>query len=284
MTSTQGSSLNDRIRYFYDSSTPIWLDTWGEHMHHGHYGNAGAAPKDHRQAQLDLIEELLHWGQIEKAGIIFDAGCGVGGSARILAKKFDAQVLGMTLSPVQTERAEQYTKKAGLENQVRVRVQDVMSVARSDGPFDLVWSLESAEHIEDKKKMLEVFFDVLKPGGKFLMATWCHRNTPPELASNEQHLLRKIYGHYHLPPMNSIAEYRQLATDAGFQQVQTADWSEAVAPFWDAVIHSALRWKSIGALLQSGGQAIRGAWAMQYMTKGYRMGTLQFGVFQGQKP
>jgi len=279
-----GIPLNDRIRHFYDSSTAIWLNTWGEHMHHGFYGKTGNVQKDHQQAQLDLVEELLRWGKTDKADAILDAGCGVGGSARILARAFGAQVLGLTLSPVQAEQAARYTKEAGLQDQVRVRVQDVMTVSHADGPFDLVWSLESAEHIPDKKKLLDVFFEVLKPGGKLLMATWCHRDTPPELTEDEQQLLQKIYRRYHLPPMISIPEYRQMAAMVGFEQVQTADWSAAVAPFWGAVIRSALRWRSLVSLLRSGPQAIGGAWAMQYMTKGYRMGIIKFGVLQAQKP
>ena len=281
---TMRTALNDRIRHFYDRSTRIWLDTWGEHMHHGYYGESGTERKDHRQAQLDLIGELLRWGKVEKASSILDAGCGVGGSARHLAGLFDARVLGLTLSPVQAEGGAYYTKKAGLEDRVQIRVQDMMELSSADGPFDLVWSLESAEHIPDKKRLLETFFQVLAPGGKFLMATWCHRETPPELSQKEQGLLAKIYGHYHLPPMISIGEFKGLAGAAGFQEVQTADWTAAVAPFWPAVIRSAFRLRSLAALMRSGKQAIRGAWAMQFMTKGYREGIVRFGVIQGRKP
>ena len=31
-------------------------------MHHGYYGPDGRRQTDHRQAQLDMIEELLQWG------------------------------------------------------------------------------------------------------------------------------------------------------------------------------------------------------------------------------
>ena len=284
MKSTDRPSLNDRIRHFYDRSTAIWLNTWGEHMHHGFYGAEGTVPKDHQQAQLDLVEELLHWGGIETAQAVLDAGCGVGGSSRLLARQFGARVLGLTLSPVQAERAAQYTQQAGLQDRVQVRVQDMLTLTPADGPFDLIWSLESAEHIPDKRRLLDVFFEVLKPGGRLLMATWCHRDTPPGLAETEQRLLQHIYRRYQLPPMISIPEFGELAKAAGFQRVQTADWSDAVAPFWDAVIRSAFRWRSLVGLLRSGRQAIGGAWAMQYMTKGYRSGTIRFGVLQGQKP
>jgi hypothetical protein len=40
------------------------------------------------------------------------------------------------------------------------------------------------------------------------------------------------------------------------QDIKTADWSENVAPFWPAVIKSALTWKGITSLLTSGMHAL----------------------------
>ena len=277
-------TLNERIRHFYDRSTGIWLDTWGEHMHHGYYGPEGTITKDHVQAQTDLIDTFLEWGEVEKAGHILDAGCGVGGSARFLAKKLNANVLGLTLSPVQAERAARLNEAAGLNGQVRIQVQDVLQLQPDQGPFDLIWSLESAEHMPEKQRLLQVFFDALRPGGTLLMATWCHRNTPPALDAGEQNTLHKIGKYYHLPPLVSIDEYEQMAENAGFESVKTADWTSAVAPFWPAVIRSALRWSSVAGLLRSGWPTLRGAWAMQFMTKGYRSGALRFGLLQARKP
>ncbi len=277
-------TLNERIRHFYDRSTAIWLDTWGEHMHHGYYGPDGTTTKDHLQAQIDLITEFLKWGKIEKATHVLDAGCGVGGSARFLAQTLHANVLGLTLSPVQAEQAARYTEAAGLSGQVRVEVQDVLQLQPAQGPFDLIWSLESAEHMPEKQRLLQVFFDALQPGGTLLMATWCHRDTPPTLRSDEQNTLQKIGKYYHLPPMISIGEYERMALDVGFQSVQTDDWTRSIAPFWPAVMRSALRWSSITGLLRSGWPTLRGAWAMQYMIQGYRSGALRFGLLQARKP
>ncbi len=276
--------LNQRIGHFYDRSTPIWLDTWGEHMHHGYYGPDGQAKKDHRQAQVDLVEEMLHWGQITQCSRLLDAGCGVGGSARYLAQRFNAAALGLTLSPVQADQARQYTQRAGLQDRVQVEVRDMMTLTNEDGPFDLVWSMESAEHIRDKQALFNLFYKMLAPGGKFLMATWCHRPVPPALAAKEQNLLEKIYNLYHLPPMVDRAQLVTYAANAGFVAVQSADWSQSVAPFWKAVIRTALRWSSVGGLLKAGWPTIKGAWAMRYMAQGYQRGVLEFAVLQGRKP
>jgi tocopherol O-methyltransferase len=135
----------------------------------------------------------------------------------------------------------------------------------------------------DKKGLLQLFHDLLSPGGKFLMITWCHHDEPPALTSAEKKLLEKIYRVYPLPPMVSVSTLGRLAGEVGFTKVQTDDWSAAVAPFWKAVIRSAFSWRSVRGLWRSGWPAIQGAWAMRYMTEGYRRGTIKFGLVQGQK-
>lgn len=42
--------LKDGIANFYDKSSGVWEDMWGEHMHHGYYvqGNKPKNMEDHR--------------------------------------------------------------------------------------------------------------------------------------------------------------------------------------------------------------------------------------------
>ncbi|MEK7257705.1 MAG: class I SAM-dependent methyltransferase [Bacteroidota bacterium] len=275
---------HEQIRQFYDRSTRLWMDTWGEHMHHGFYCQNGSVKKSRQQPQIDMIAELLKWGRVERASSILDAGCGVGGSARFLANRFNAKVLGLTLSPVQAAEGLRLNQLAGLVDLVKIEVGDYMELGGEGEKFDLIWSLESAEYIADKQKMLEIFYRLLKPGGKLLLATWCRRETPPELKPKEKNVLEKIYRLYFLPPMISIQELAKHAQSVGFQEVKAADWSSSVAPFWDEVRKSALTWRSLSGLLRSGWTTMQGAWAVQYMTQAYRFGALKFGVLQAQKP
>lgn len=277
------TTLNTNIKDFYDRSTDLWLDVWGEHMHHGYYGANGDAKVDHQQAQIDLLNQLLQWGNVKRASNILDAGCGVGGSARFLAKKYTANVTGVTLSPIQARRAQRYNERAKLVDQVDVRVQDMLTLRNEVQRFDLVWSLESAEHIPAKRELLQLFYDLLQPDGKLLLVTWCTRAPVAELSKSEQELLKKIERNYHLPPMIPMDEYATMAREIGYQNVQTADWTTAVAPFWQAVIRSALSWSSVKGLLKAGLPTLKGAWTMRYMREGYQRGLLKFALLQGEK-
>lgn len=277
------TDLHKRISQFYDQSTDLWLDIWGEHMHHGYYPPDSPA-RNHQQAQIRLIEEALSWANIEEPEDILDAGCGVGGSARYLARKYGAQVMGVNISSVQIQRARALTSQANLGNQVAFAEQDLLSVDDAFGPYDLVWSMENAEHIAPKEDMLSLFYDRLRPGGRVLMITWCTRDTSQKpLTRKEEQILEKLCRLYHLPPWISLARYEELSREAGFRDIQTADWSAYVAPFWGAVIRSALSVRGLRGLAKTGMSTIRGAWAMRYMQQGYRSGLIRFGLLQATK-
>ncbi|MFT7120104.1 MAG: tocopherol O-methyltransferase [Neolewinella sp.] len=280
-------SLNQRIRDFYDESTPLWLSTWGEQMHHGFYGADGKRTVDHKQAQLDMIEALLEWGQSPlKVGRFLDAGCGVGGSSRYLALRHpEASGLAVTLSPVQAENGNRYNREAGVADRLEIRAQDVYALdPEKDGQFDVIWSMESAEHMADKKALMELFYKLLKPGGQLLMATWCHRLEPPELTETDRKVLGNICRLYHLPPLVSIPTLQLAGEGAGFQHVVTEDWSQAVEPFWGAVIKSGLDPRNWPGLIRAGSSTIKGAWAMKYMKEGFRTGAIRYGVLRATKP
>lgn len=280
------STLNSQIQQFYDASSGLWEQVWGEHMHHGYYGPTGKEKKDRRQAQIDLIEELLNWAGVEQAKEILDVGCGIGGSSLYLAQKFNARAVGITLSPVQASRATERALEAGLATDVQFQVADALDMPFADDTFDFVWSMESGEHMPDKEKFLQECYRVLKPGGTFLMATWCHRPITPatgELTADEKQHLADIYRVYCLPYVISLPEYEAIAHTLLFQNICTADWSDAVAPFWDIVIDSAFEPKAIFGLLQSGWSTIQAALSLGLMSRGYRRGLIRFGLLCANK-
>jgi tocopherol O-methyltransferase len=80
----------------------MWLNTWGEHLHHGYYSFPNY--KDHKQAQITMIDEALRFGygiqNISNLSIrrLLDVGCGVGGSSRYIANLVGCQGHGISLS------------------------------------------------------------------------------------------------------------------------------------------------------------------------------------------
>ncbi|AFZ50166.1 methyltransferase domain-containing protein [Dactylococcopsis salina] len=281
-------NLEQEIKDFYDASSSLWENIWGEHMHHGYYGRNGRNKVPRRQAQIDIIEELLYWGNLHNPETppqnILDVGCGIGGSTLYLAQKFNATAQGVTLSPEQAKRAQERATEVNLGERVQFQVANALNLPFSDESFDLIWSLESGEHFPDKAKFLQEAYRVLKPGGMLLMATWCHRPTDSlagELTADEKRHLAEIYRVYCLPYVISLPEYRSIAQEVGFNNIIVDDWSQAVDPFWNIVIDSAFNPQAIMGLIESGWKTIEAALSLGLMSRGYRRGLIRFGVLQG---
>jgi tocopherol O-methyltransferase len=282
------TQLYQEIKEFYDASSNLWESVWGEHMHHGYYGEDGNYKLDRRQAQIDLIEELLKWSgdyTTNRPQAILDVGCGIGGSSLYLAEKFGARVTGITLSPVQANRAKERARAAGLEDKADFQVANALEMPFADNSFDLVWSLESGEHMPDKVKFLQECYRVLKPGGKLIFVTWCHRPTTATtpLTADEQRHLQDIYRVYCLPYVISLPEYTEIVTQCGFKELHVDDWSTAVAPFWDVVIYSAISPQAVFGLLKAGWKTIEAALSLRLMSEGYRRDLIRFGLIAATK-
>jgi len=286
------STLIEQIQQFYDASSSLWEQVWGEHMHHGYYGPDGKDKKNRRQAQIDMIDELLDWGAANEASSlwpptsILDVGCGIGGSTLYLAEKFNATATGITLSPVQAKRAKERAESANLSQRTNFTVADALNMPFADESFDLLWSLESGEHMPNKMKFLQECYRVLKPNGTIIMATWCHRSvdgSDGQLTDDERRHLADIYRVYALPYVISLPEYEAIAENIGFQDICTADWSTAVAPFWDVVIESAFDLQVIINLFLSGWTTIQAALSLELMSSGYERGLIKFGLLRGNK-
>lgn len=156
-----------------------------------------------------------------------------------------------------------------------------------DNTFDLAWSLESGEHMPDKTKFVSELFRVVKPGGRIIIVTWCHRDlqsNETELTTSELRLLQRINRAYYLPKWCSVEDYVNVMEGMGCRNIQREDWSEFIAPFWNAVIRSSMNLRSVVGLMRSGFSTLRGAYAMFLMLRGFNMGLIKFGLITATKP
>ena len=109
------------------SAYDAWTDDrlletlWGEHVHLGHYGDPPRR-RDFRRAKADFVHELVHWSGLDRlppGSRVLDVGCGIGGSARILARDYGFDVLGIdttrTLVPLPASASADFTAKSTSE-------------------------------------------------------------------------------------------------------------------------------------------------------------------------
>jgi MPBQ/MSBQ methyltransferase len=263
---------------------------WGEHVHLGHYGSP-PGPRDFRAAKEDLVHALVRWSHLDDlppGSRVLDVGCGIGGSARILARDYGFNVLGISISGVQVARATALTPPE-LAGRCRFAVMDALDLELADGGFDAVWSVEAGPHMPDKQRYADELLRVLRPGGCLAVADW-NRRDPADGVMNrhERWVMRQLLDQWAHPEFASIRSLQanlQSSHWSGGITVDTADWTIATQPSWiDSILEGLRRPSAVlglgpGAVLQG----LRETPTLLLMDWAFRNGLMQFGVFRGRK-
>ncbi len=100
---------------------------------------------------------------------ILDAGCGIGGSARLLAKTFHCRVTGIDLAGTFIETARDLTRWCKLDSSIDYEQGSVLDMPFNTDTFDAVLCQHILMNIQDKKSALKEFYRVLKPGGSLIL-------------------------------------------------------------------------------------------------------------------
>eukprot|EP00565_Helicotheca_tamesis_P007556 CAMPEP_0185731034 /NCGR_PEP_ID=MMETSP1171-20130828/11685_1 /TAXON_ID=374046 /ORGANISM="Helicotheca tamensis, Strain CCMP826" /LENGTH=392 /DNA_ID=CAMNT_0028400203 /DNA_START=48 /DNA_END=1226 /DNA_ORIENTATION=- len=281
----------------YDSWTQdgILEYYWGEHIHLGYYNDeemeAGYKKKDFIEAKYDFVDEMMKLGGIDLAADsgakVLDVGCGVGGTSRHIAKKLgpNADVTGITLSPNQVKRATELAEEQGVKN-AKFTVMNALEMEFPDNTFDIVWACESGEHMPDKEAYINEMMRVLKPGGKFVMATWCQRDDREvPFSKKDERDLRFLYEEWTHPYFISIEKYAELIDATGMMnKVTTADWvDETIASWRHSVwvgVYDPRGWifKPTKYL-----KCVRDAYCLERMHRAFKRGLMQYGMFAATK-
>jgi MPBQ/MSBQ methyltransferase len=262
---------------------------WGEHVHLGHYGEPPER-RDFRRAKVDFVHELVRWSgldQLPPGSRVLDVGCGIGGSARILARDYGFEVLGISISPGQIERARQLTP-AGLS--CHFAVMDALALELEDGSFDAVWTVEAGPHMPDKQRFADQLLRVLKPGGLLAVADWNRRDAAVQpLSRLERRVMHQLLVQWAHPEFASIpgfSRHLEASPWGNGLQVESGDWSRATLPSWIESILEGIRRPR--AVLGLGPRAVllglRETPTLLLMHWGFATGMMQFGVFRARKP
>ncbi|MFH1153259.1 MAG: class I SAM-dependent methyltransferase [Pseudomonadota bacterium] len=155
----------------------------------GHYGSdnlgnrisqalvqAGKDPVKLSLKDIAVIDQLHTGGHlatlalVKKTGLtpgmtVLDAGCGIGGTSRLLAETIGCRVIGLDLVQTFIDVARMLTLATRQEDTITFIQGNVCAMPIDDDSVDCVWSQHTLMNIQDKPGVFKEFLRVLKPGG-----------------------------------------------------------------------------------------------------------------------
>ncbi|MDT3397721.1 methyltransferase domain-containing protein [Streptomyces sp. B1866] len=212
---------------YYDRLTDLLDEAAEGNLHFGYW------PPPHDGSSLGVAADRLTDHLIGKlgdvsGGRVLDVGCGSGKPAVQLARSTSAaEVVGVTISTVQVERATALARRAGVADRVRFECADAMSLPFPDESFDAVWALECMHHMPSQAQVLGEIARVLRPGGRLAVMDLVLRGQASEQDSDAYDRARPVFavsGH------TELAEFPRLVCGAGLHLEEMADLGDDIVP------------------------------------------------------
>ena len=76
----------------------------------------------------EVVERMLDLAQVKKGDVVYDLGSGDGRIVVTAAKKYGVKAIGFEIDPERIKESHENIKKAGVENLVEIRQQDIRTV------------------------------------------------------------------------------------------------------------------------------------------------------------
>ncbi|HET7454747.1 MAG TPA: cyclopropane-fatty-acyl-phospholipid synthase family protein [Solirubrobacterales bacterium] len=158
------------VRHHYDVSNEFFELFLGPTMVYSCAIWRDGEKKTLEEAQEEKLDTVARKLAIKEGERVLDVGCGWGGFPLWAATKYGADVVGITLSPPQAEKARQRAEEAGVADRVDIRVMDYRDLPSLGEKFDAIASIGMVEHVGSANIDLyaETLASLLDSGGRLL--------------------------------------------------------------------------------------------------------------------
>jgi phosphoethanolamine N-methyltransferase len=218
----------------------------------------------------ELAIELIAGLKLAPGARVLDVGCGLGGSAFVMAAEFGLRVDGIDLSRNMLRLAQRKLDAKDLSGEVALQWGDCLELDCAQR-YDAVYSRDVFLHIADKQRLFARLFAALRPAGKLLFTDYCCGPQPWSDAF-DAYVQERNY------TLHTPAEYAELIAAAGFEQVRAKDETPR---FVEILLAEAKRIDAL-AMDQPARVKLRDSW--QQKIERARAGEQRWGLFVAVKP
>ncbi len=160
---------------------------------------------------------------LPEAPRVLDAGCGYGATAFDLQPQTGGTWLGITLSPIQVQRATAEAARRGMANHLRFALQSYDDSL--PGPFDLIIAIESLIHSTNPAASIANLAAHLAPGGQLVIVD----DMPePGLSPQDEADLTLFKRMWRCPVAPPAPEWRGALTGAGLTLTHEQDLTSLI--------------------------------------------------------
>jgi len=218
---------------------------------------------------LTMAREMIGHMALAPGSRVLDVGCGLGGSAFVMARDFGLLVDGIDLSKNMLALAKQKLATNGLSDSVRLEWGDCLELERKDY-YAAVYSRDVFLHIHDKPQLFSVLNASLCQGGTLLFTDYC---CGPRPWSDDfgDYVEGRGYS------LHTIEEYCGLIAGAGFEQVSGVD----ITPRFIEILHADVERIDGLGLDQPSGSKLRQSWQQKLARA--EAGHQRWGLFTARK-
>lgn len=179
------------------------------------------APVDHFHARgFPATVELADALPIREGDTLVDIGCGIGGPARYLAKRFNCRVEGIDITAPFIDAANKLSALVAMQDAVRCQHGDGQNLPYKDETFDGGYSQHVLMNVPDRTTFFAEAFRVLKPGAFFALTE--HGLGPVGEPHHPVPWSEDGRGAYLMRPSDTV----DILKETGFRNIEVTDTGE----------------------------------------------------------
>jgi SAM-dependent methyltransferase len=155
---------------------------------------------------------------------VLEIATGSGGPAVFMVKEVGCQLMGIDINENGVSNARKIATENGLSGKMAFQLADAADpLPFADETFDVVISIDSINHFQDRGKVLKEFWRVLKKGGQLL---YTDPIVVTGILTNEEIAVRSSLGFFLFVP---VGENERLLKAAGFTEIVSRDVTDNMA-------------------------------------------------------
>ena len=210
----------DAYRKVFDTEVSRLMSTaWGGNLHLGLFADA---EEPLAAAQRRVKDRMAAAAAVGPGTRVIEVACGVGGTARHLAREYGALVHATNIAEAQLVEARELAQREGLSDRISFAFGDYHHLDAPSGAYDCWWCQEAFLYAVDKRRVLEQALRVVRPGGRIVFTDLLMTRAMP--ASEREWFTTELKA----PNMWAFQDWDRLLGKMNIRLLERHDWSEHV--------------------------------------------------------